>query len=83
MSTARAADSSPLKQSRRERLPEEGGELCARLEEAGQLLADADLQIAATAIYHDLELVTGNLRHFRRVEQLRIVDVLYQTRQSS
>ncbi len=59
------------------------GELRARLEEAGQLLADADLQIAATAIYHDLELVTGNLRHFRRVEQLRIVDVLYQTRQSS
>jgi predicted nucleic acid-binding protein len=35
-------------------------------------LADADLQIAATALRHDLELVTGNVKHFKRVPGLRI-----------
>jgi len=34
------------------------GQIRARLESAGRLLADADLQIAATALVHDLELVT-------------------------
>ena len=58
------------------------GELRAQLEQIGQLLAEADLQIAATAIYHDLELVSGNLRHFRCVDRLRTNDVLYQARQS-
>lgn len=58
------------------------GKLRAQLEETGQLLADADLQIAATALYHDLELVTGNLRHFSRIDQLRINDILSQSRQT-
>ncbi|MBT4497002.1 MAG: type II toxin-antitoxin system VapC family toxin [Gemmatimonadetes bacterium] len=57
------------------------GKIRAQLEETGQVLADADLQIAATALYHDLELVTGNLRHFSRIEQLRINDILFQARQ--
>jgi len=52
------------------------GGIRARLEDAGQPLADADLQIAATAIHHDLELVTGNLRHFRRIPGLRLRTVL-------
>ena len=52
------------------------GQVRAQLEETGQVLADADLQIAATAMYHDLALVTGNLRHFRRISQLRINDIL-------
>jgi len=39
------------------------GKVRAGLEESGSPLADADLQIAATAIYHGLELVTGNARH--------------------
>ena len=37
------------------------GEVAAALEEQGRRLADADMQIAATALYHDLELVTGNV----------------------
>jgi tRNA(fMet)-specific endonuclease VapC len=57
------------------------GKIRAQLEETGQMLADADLQIAATALYHDLELVTGNLRHFSRINQLRINDILFQARQ--
>ncbi len=56
------------------------GEIRARLEDAGRPLADADLQIAATALTHDLELVTGNLRHFTRVPGLRISRVLAEAR---
>ena len=56
------------------------GNVCARLETAGTMLADADLQIAATAIYHGLELVTGNLRHFKRISVLRINPILADAR---
>lgn len=52
------------------------GQIQAFLEEKGRPLADADLQIAATAIYHGLELVTGNVRHFRRVPELSINAIL-------
>lgn len=56
------------------------GAIQARLESAGRVLADADLQIAATAVHHDLELVTGNLRHFRRIPSLRLCTVLDEAR---
>jgi predicted nucleic acid-binding protein len=56
------------------------GLLSAELEEAGQSLADADLQIAATAVYHNLELVSGNLRHFARIPQLRCNPILTKSR---
>lgn len=58
------------------------GQLRAELEEAGQTLADADLQIAATACYHDLELVSGNVRHFSRIARLRVNGILSRARQS-
>ena len=58
------------------------GEIRAHLEEAGRMLADADLQIAATALQHELELVTGNLRHFQRVPGLKVNLVLAQARTS-
>jgi predicted nucleic acid-binding protein len=56
------------------------GEIRARLESAGRPLADADLQIAATALLHDLELVTGNLKHFSRVPGLHINSALAKAR---
>ncbi len=56
------------------------GEIRAHLERAGRSLADADLQIAATALRHQLELVTGNVRHFSRVPGLQISDVLASAR---
>jgi len=56
------------------------GELRAHLEDRGELLPDADLQIAATALHHELELVTGNVRHFERIPELKINRVLAQTR---
>ena len=57
------------------------GAIRADLERAGTLLADADIQIAATAIYHGLELVTGNVRHFHRIQDLQINRVLAEARQ--
>ena len=58
------------------------GEIHAALEAVGRPLADADLQIAATALHHSLALVTGNLRHFRRVPGLRIMPVLADSRET-
>jgi predicted nucleic acid-binding protein len=48
------------------------GQIQAHLSLRGKTVADADLQIAATAIHHGLELVTGNLRHFERIPGIRI-----------
>ncbi len=56
------------------------GEIRARLEESGNILPDADLQIAATALYHDLELVTGNVRHFKRIVEMKINPILDRSR---
>lgn len=56
------------------------GQIQAHLEEEGTPLADADAQIAATAVYHGLELVTGNLRHFERVPGLKINSILVNSR---
>lgn len=52
------------------------GQISAELEQSGQMLAHPDLQIAATAIQHKLELVTGNVRHFGRVPNLVINPIL-------
>lgn len=56
------------------------GMIRAELERSGNILPDADLQIAATALYHNLELVTGNLRHFQRIPGLRLNPVLADAR---
>ncbi len=43
-----------------------------QLRGSGQLIPDLDLLIAATAVHHDLTLVTRNLRHFERVPDLTL-----------
>lgn len=65
-----------------EAIAEVFGALAARLERTGQVLPDADVQIAATALYHGLELVTGNIKQFERIEELRINRTLEETRRS-
>jgi predicted nucleic acid-binding protein len=45
----------------------------ARLQRAGRLISDMDLLIAATALRHDLTLLTNNRRHFERVDGLTII----------
>ena len=46
--------------------------LRAELRRQGQLIPDLDLLIAATALNHDLTLLTRNVRHFNRVPGLRL-----------
>lgn len=48
------------------------GRLRAQLEREGRRLAEPDLRIAAIALTRDLTLVTGNVRHFQRVPDLRV-----------
>ena len=59
------------------------GSIRAQLEKAGTILPDADLQIAATALEHDLELVTGNLRHFKRIPGLKLNNILADSRKNA
>ena len=47
--------------------------LRGELRRQGNLIPDNDLFIAATALEHDLTLVTGNRRHFDRVPGLRLL----------
>jgi tRNA(fMet)-specific endonuclease VapC len=54
------------------------GPLRARLERQGQRLDEPDLRIAAIALSRDLTLVTGNVRHFSRVRELRVENWLVQ-----
>ncbi len=46
-----------------------------QLRRAGQIIGDMDLLIAATALQHNLTLLTNNRRHFERIEGLRIESV--------
>lgn len=50
------------------------GTLKADLERQGRRLADADLLIAAVTLAEGAILVTGNLRHYERIPDLRIED---------
>jgi tRNA(fMet)-specific endonuclease VapC len=44
-----------------------------RLRALHQLIGDVDLLIGATALSHDLILLTNNRRHFEMIEGLRLV----------
>jgi len=48
------------------------GELRFQLRRQGELIPDLDLLIAATALHHDLTLLTFNRRHFERISALRL-----------
>lgn len=48
------------------------GSLRAGLEASGRRLAEPDLRIASIALARDAVLVTGNERHFRRVNGLAV-----------
>ena len=48
------------------------GEIKASLERKGVRLADADIVIGSIAIEEGLVLVTGNVRHYDRIEGLAI-----------
>ncbi len=46
------------------------GRIAGELERTGRPIGTADSMIAAIALEHGLELVTGNIAHFQRVQQL-------------
>jgi tRNA(fMet)-specific endonuclease VapC len=50
------------------------GILRGDLQRRGLTIGDVDLLIAATALHHDLTLVTRNLRHFSRIADLRLYE---------
>lgn len=49
------------------------GEIVAALERRGRPIGTCDAMIAGIALADDLTVVTRNLRHFRRVPDLRVV----------
>ena len=48
----------------------QAADLYAQLHQEGQLISDADILIAATALTHNLVMVTENVNHFRRITGL-------------
>jgi tRNA(fMet)-specific endonuclease VapC len=55
-----------------EQAAEHYGMLRAKLESDGKRLAEPDLRIAAIALANNLILVSGNVRRFSRVDELRL-----------
>jgi predicted nucleic acid-binding protein len=45
------------------------------LRQRGMIIGDFDLLIAATCLHHNLTLLTNNLRHFQRVDGLKVFSV--------
>ena len=50
------------------------GMLKAELEKSGIGCSEPDLRIAATAVQHNLTLITGNTKHFRCIPKLKIAN---------
>jgi len=50
----------------------QAADLYALLHQEGQLISDADILIAATALKHNLVMVTENVNHFRHIPGLSI-----------
>ena len=48
------------------------GKLKAQLEKKGISCSEPDLRIAAVALQHNLNLVTGNIRHFENIPGIRL-----------
>jgi len=55
-----------------EAISEEFGKLKALLENAGTIIDDADIYIAACASVYGLTMVTNNTKHFKRIKGLKL-----------
>lgn len=64
----RSVDVLPLTQAIMRQFAQIRGELRRR----GQIIGDPDILISATALHHNLTLITGNANHFRRIPNLQI-----------
>lgn len=50
------------------------GKIRAGLENSGDIISHTDVQIASIAIANNLTLITGNIKHFIKIPQLKIED---------
>lgn len=50
-------------------------EIHAKLSRIGNSLDVKDILVAGTCIYFNLPLLTRNIKHFRRIKELLLVDV--------
>jgi tRNA(fMet)-specific endonuclease VapC len=50
-------------------------EIHAKLSKTGDSLDIKDILVAGTCIYFNLPLLTRNIKHFRRIKELSLVDV--------
>lgn len=48
------------------------GDMLAYLSRRGELIGVEDILIGATALANDYTVVTGNVRHFQRIPNLRV-----------
>jgi tRNA(fMet)-specific endonuclease VapC len=48
------------------------GLLKTELEEKGEILDDLDLQIASITLTHGFPLITNNIKHFKRIPDIRL-----------
>jgi tRNA(fMet)-specific endonuclease VapC len=48
------------------------GEIKSTLDKEGSIIADADIFIAATALQKCNKLITGNIDHFKRINELKL-----------
>jgi tRNA(fMet)-specific endonuclease VapC len=55
---------------------DKAAEIYSNLKPKGQLIENADILIAAIALVNGLVLVTHNVSHFKRIEDLEIEDWL-------
>jgi tRNA(fMet)-specific endonuclease VapC len=46
----------------------------AFLRRRGEMIAEFDVMVAATALYYDLTVLTFNLRHFQRIPDLKMYE---------
>jgi tRNA(fMet)-specific endonuclease VapC len=51
---------------------EKFAEVRAHLRRKGQMISDIDIFLAATALHHDLVVLTYNKKHFERIPDLRV-----------
>lgn len=58
-----------------EKVAKQFGEIRAKLKIGGNVIEDIDIFIAATCLVYDLTLITHNIKHFSRINNLKILDL--------
>jgi tRNA(fMet)-specific endonuclease VapC len=54
------------------RISKRFGNLKSKLQRGGILIEDADIFVAATCLEHCEKLITGNIKHYNRIDELKI-----------